>query len=129
MKSTSNTYIQINTLKFLSNTEIPKESATSMLVTDVGDKICWRQVRDVGDGLADFVTDILYLSALALVAIIQKMSPISKFCHQQNCHRKLSSFKDHQHPSLVTNIYVAQKFKSCRPIRISRRQNLRRRYR
>ena len=44
--------------------------------------------------LADFVANILYLLALASGISIQKMSPISKFCHQ--------------HPKIVNNIYVAQ---------------------
>ena len=39
--------------------------ATSMLLTDVDDKMCWRQVWDVADVLAVFVTDILYLWTLA----------------------------------------------------------------
>ena len=28
--------------------------ATPMLVTDVGDEICWRQLLDVGDGFGHF---------------------------------------------------------------------------
>ena len=59
----------------------------------------WRMLKTkyVGDNfemlvtvVADFVTNILYLLALASGTNIQKMSPISKFCHQ--------------HPKIVTNI-------------------------
>ena len=45
--------------------------ATSMLKTDVGDELCWRQHWDVGDV---FVTNILYLKTLASGANVQKMS-------------------------------------------------------
>ena len=69
-------------------------SARSMLVTDVGDEICWRQLWEVDDGwMVDFVTNILYLLALVSgtnILYLQKMSPISKFCHQ--------------HPTIITNI-------------------------
>ena len=37
--------------------------ATSMLVADVGDKICCWQFSDFGDGLAILVTNILYMLA------------------------------------------------------------------
>ena len=61
---------------------------------------CWWRMLEtkyVGDNfemlvtvLADFVTNILYLLALASGTNIQKMSPILKFRHQ--------------HPQIVTNI-------------------------
>ena len=43
--------------------------------------------------LAVFVTNIRYLLTIAMGTNIQNMSPISKFCHQ--------------HPTIVTDIYVA----------------------
>ena len=72
----------------------------------------WRMLKTkcVGDNcemlvtvLAIFVTKILYLPTLSSGINIQKMSPISKFCHQ---HQKLSPTWSRQH-RLVTNIYVA----------------------
>ena len=33
----------------------------SMLVTDVGDEMCWQKLWAVGDVLAVFVTNIIYL--------------------------------------------------------------------
>ena len=49
--------------------------------------------------LVDFVTNILYLFALASGTNIQKMSPISKFCHQHP--KNVTSIKSistcHQH--------------------------------
>ena len=66
------------------------QGATSILVTDVGDEMCWRLFWDVGDVLAISVTNILYLSTLSSGTNIQKMLPTSKFCHQ--------------HPKIVTNI-------------------------
>ena len=80
---------------------------------------CWRRMLEtkyVGDNfemlvtvLAHFVTNILFLLLLASGTNIEKMSPISKFCHQH----KVTNIKSptstcHQH-RLVTNIYVAQR--------------------
>ena len=79
---------------------------------------CWWRMLEtkyVGDNfemlvtemLADFVTNILYLLALASGTNIQKMSPISKFCNQHpkiftniksqtsNCHQHLCSQNFH----------------------------------
>ena len=53
-----------------------------MLVGDVGDEICWRQLWDVGDDLAVFVLNILHLWTL-------------------NC-----SIGCNQHPKYVTNIDI-----------------------
>ena len=52
--------------------------ATSMLVTDVGDKICWRHFWDVGNGFG-------------------------WFCRQ---HPLSFSISVHQHPKDVTNIEI-----------------------
>ena len=65
--------------------------ATSMLVTDVGDVMFWRQLWDVGDGLAVVVTNILYLLTLASGTNIEILSQTFKNCHQDK----------------GTNIYVA----------------------
>ena len=54
--------------------------ATSMLVTDVGDELCWRQLLDVGEGFG-------------------------RFCHQHPLSFNTSLV--HHHP-LVTHIYVAR---------------------
>ena len=50
--------------------------------------------------LAVFVTNILYLLTLASGTNIQKMSPISKFCHQDK----------------VTNIYVVVSYSQIHDI-------------
>ena len=54
-------------------------SATSMLVTDVGDEMCWSQFKDVGDGssmivLTISVTNIFNLLKIAFGTNILKMS-------------------------------------------------------
>ena len=50
-----------------------------MLVTDVGDEMCWRQLLDVGDGFG-------------------------RFCHQHSLTFNMSV--GHQHPQDVTNIEI-----------------------
>ena len=60
--------------------------ATSMLVTDVGDEMCWRQLWDVGDVFGRFCHQhpLSFNISVGLPdsgTNIQKMSPISKFCH------------------------------------------------
>ena len=40
--------------------EIYKKRVTSMLVTDVGDKMCWWQVWDVDDRFRMLVTDLIH---------------------------------------------------------------------
>ena len=58
------------------------DGSTSMLVTDVGDEMCWSKFQDVGDDFGHFghqhrMLNILYLSILTLSTNIQKMSPRS----------------------------------------------------
>ena len=74
--------------------------ATSMLATDIGDKIRWRQLWDVGDGFERFCYQ--YLLALASFSIsvghqhpkdvtnIEIRSPTSENCHQ---HPLLINFR------------------------------------
>ena len=65
-----------------------------MLVTDVGDEMFLRQLRDVGDGFGRFCHQHslnLYLSTLASGTNIKILSLTSKNCHQDK----------------VTNNYVA----------------------
>ena len=52
--------------------------ATSMLVTDVGDEMCWEMLAAV---LAVFVTNILYHLTWASGINNQKISPVSKLYH------------------------------------------------
>ena len=64
-------------------------SATSMLVTDVGDGMCWRKFWDVGDGFGCFCHQ--HPLSTWDVVNIEILSLTSKYCHQDK----------------VTNIYVA----------------------
>ena len=67
-----------------------------MLVTDVGDKMCWRQLWDVGDGFGRFFTNILYL--LTLVSGQQK--DVTNF-------EILSLTSKNNHQDKVTNIHLS----------------------
>ena len=63
--------------------KIQEVLATSMLVTDVGNEMCWRQLRDVGDGFGRFRHQHPLSFHIANVTLtsdanIQKMSPIWK---------------------------------------------------
>jgi len=58
-----------------------------MLLTDVEDEKCWRQLCDVGDSFGRYRQHPQFFD---ISANIQKMSQISLFCHQ--------------HPKIVTNI-------------------------
>ena len=63
-------------------------TATSMLVADIWDEMCWRHFSDIGDGFGCFT--------------------ISKFCHRHpkpDTNIKWLTYS-HKHP-LVTNIHVA----------------------
>ena len=63
------------------------ESATSVLVTDVGNEMCWRQLWDVG---YDF----------------------GRFCHQHSLSFNISFW--HQQPKDVTNIEILSlTFENC----------------
>ena len=62
---------------------------TLMLVTDVGDEICWWRLSDSGDIFGHFGDQYRLFFTLALGTNIQTMSPTSKFSHQ--------------HPQIVTN--------------------------
>ena len=69
-----------------------------LMIIDVGDKMCWWQLWDVGDGLAVLIIKILY---------IPKIPPISKFCRKQS--KVVTSIKSvtstcHQHP--CSRIYI-----------------------
>ena len=85
--------------------------ATQMLVTDVGDKICWRHFWDVGNGFGWFCRQHPIYFSISVhqhpkdVTNIEILSPTPENCHQ--------------HP-LVTNIYVAQPSDSVweSPVRI-----------
>ena len=56
---------------------------TSMLVTDVGDEMCWWQLQ-LHKMLVTVLVQIVdvYLFTIASGTNIPKMSPTSKFCHQ-----------------------------------------------
>ena len=87
-------------LSSTSVTNIDRETLTTrILMTDVGDEMCWWQLWGIVDGLAVFVANIVYLSTLASSTKIRKMLSISNFCHQ--------------HPEIVTNIYMYQNFSTC----------------
>ena len=47
--------------------------ATSMLVTDVGDEMCWWQIWDVGDQFNDHIENI-YENESAIIIWIQSLS-------------------------------------------------------
>ena len=53
---------------------------TSMLVTDVGDKMCWRQVKDVGDRFNTLKND----NITKKVANIMILPPKSEISHHHN---------------------------------------------
>ena len=55
---------------------------TSMLVTDVRDEMWWRKLWDFDDGFVRFCYQNTVSFTLASETNIQKISPISKFCHQ-----------------------------------------------
>jgi len=59
-----------------------------MLVTDVGDEMCWWQLWDVGDGFDRFCHQHTLSFCKASGTNIPKMSPISKFCH---FHEKIAT--------------------------------------
>ena len=65
----------------------------NMLVTGVGDEMCWWQIwyKMLVTGFAGLVTNILYRFTLASGTNIQKMSPTSKFSHQHQ--QFVNSFK------------------------------------
>ena len=84
---------------FWTDRQTPSGSTTktmtiSMLVTDVGDKMCWRQPWDVCHSFGFFRLQYPLSFNITNVTLasdnIQRMSPISKFCHQ--------------HPKIVTKI-------------------------
>ena len=82
-----------------------------MLVTDVADELCWRQLCDVGDGFGRFchwllVTNIHYLVKLASGTNNQKMSPILEFCLL--IVTKIKSPTSTYQWQVVTNNYVAE---------------------
>ena len=47
--------------RYLKNKATPTNMGISMLVTDVGYEMCWRQASDVNDRFDGFITKILYL--------------------------------------------------------------------
>ena len=73
--------------------------ATSMLVTDVGDKMCLRQFLDVGDDFRRFCHH--HPLSFNICVGHQKLNDVTNIeilaLKSNNCH---------QHP-IVTNIYVA----------------------
>ena len=63
-------------------------SVTSMLVTDVGDQICWWQVSDVGDRSWMLMTDLIHEeNHQHKVANIMILSPTSEIIH----HHKVTN--------------------------------------
>ena len=69
----------------------PLFGASSMLVTDIGDEMCWWQLWDVGDGLSHFSHQHPLSLNISVGHQHQKdVTNVSKFCHQ--------------HPKIVTNI-------------------------
>ena len=74
--------------------------ATSMLVTDVGDELCWRQLLDVDDSFGRFYHQHPLFFNISVghqqpkdVTNIEILSLRSKNCHQDN----------------VTNIHLSPK--------------------
>ena len=82
-----------------------------MLVTDVGDEMCWRNFEMLMTVLAVFVTNILYLSTLAHpkdVTNIKILSLTPKNCHQDkvtNIHLSPTSMLP-QHTNRVWEILI-----------------------
>ena len=70
-------------------------TATSMLATDVGDEICWRQLWDVGDGFGQFC----------------HQHPLSKKTIFQHQGRAPRSKRCHQYRNSVTNIQKSSRFR------------------
>ena len=67
-----------------------RRTSISMLATDVGDEICWRQLWDVGDGFGRFCHQHPLSFSSSVGHQHPKDAPISKFCYQ--------------HPKIVPNI-------------------------
>ena len=72
------------------NTRIFSFGATSMLATDVGDEICWRQLWDVGDGFGRFCHQHTLSFSISVrhqhledITNIKILLPTSESCHQQ----------------------------------------------
>ena len=73
-------------------------STTSMLVTNVGDQMCWRQLWDVGDSFdrlchqhpLSFKTTIGHQHSKD-VTNIKIPSPTLKNCHQHLCSREINN--------------------------------------
>ena len=66
-----------------------------MLVTDVGDEMCWRELWDDDDGFGRFVTNILYLVRLATSKNVTNIKiPSPTYSQQHLCSRlfQLRSF-------------------------------------
>ena len=72
------------------------KKVTSMLVTDVGNELCWWQLSDIGDGFAHFGSLYFYISIghqnVKDVTYIKIHSPTStnrhQHCHQHYCRHK-----------------------------------------
>ena len=64
---------------------------TSMLVTDVGNEMCWWQLQNFVDGFCHFGHQHP-LFTFAFGTNLQQMSPTSKHCHQHHCKRISLSF-------------------------------------
>ena len=58
--------------------------ATSILVTDVGDEMCWRELRDVGDGYRRYRHLHASRTNIYNVTNIEILSPIAENFHQHN---------------------------------------------
>ena len=85
----SRSFITVNINFIVYSGKVETLRATSMLVTDVGDEMCWRQLWDVGDGFVRFC----YQHSLSLnisvgyqqpkdVTNIENLTLTSKNCHQ-----------------------------------------------
>ena len=53
-----------------------------MLMTDVGEEMCWRQLKDYGDGFGHLVTN--NVGPTSTIFLHKRRTPTSKFSHQQH---------------------------------------------
>ena len=74
----------------------PDKTVTSMLVTDIGDEVCWWQLWDVDDRFGHFRHRYLLFGDIILIFWHKDWAPRFKRCHQyRNSDTNIK--KCHQH--------------------------------
>ena len=63
--------VEINRSKLSGRKTEFQKAVTSMLVTEVGDEMCWWQLSDVGNGFAILVTNIHFLRSRIFIGIFE----------------------------------------------------------